>query len=171
LSRDINQIPKLAISMSYSLSTNVIGDVGTMDKANRLHIPVRVRDVVDWLPPPGAKPFLLVADLRDRGLMRLHPADKLIHRLESARKQLLIGHTDPFQALAAFGDRYRELSYYSSDRRLHCGATIASHMQSASRFPQDFYIEALGPFIDVMTLERRGERLEAMKIDLELPDE
>jgi hypothetical protein len=156
--------------MTGSLPSIVVGEVGCMDKSHRLHVPARVRAAIEWLPPQGAKPFLLVADLRDRGLLRLHPADRLTPRLEVARSRLLAGHSDPIQALAALGDRYREISYYSSDSRLHCGAAIAAHLQSASRFPSDFYIEALGAFFDIMILERRSERLESMKVDLELPE-
>ena len=150
---------------------DVVGDIGSMDADHRLVIPSRVRDGLLWFPKKGSKPFVMIADLRDTGLIRLYPAERARSRLDAVRQQLLTGHSDSLRALAAFADRYRELSYYSSDSRLHCGAAIGWHLRSSSKYPDDFYVEALGDFIDVMTLERRIARLQELRADLDLPDD
>jgi hypothetical protein len=149
----------------------VVGDVGGMDADHRLLIPARVREALEWFPKKGAKPFALIADLRDSGLVRLYPAERTQPRLLAARQQLIGGHSDPLQALAAFADRYRELSYYASDSRLHCGAAIGWHLRGVSHHPDQLYVEALGQFIDVMTLERRNARLQELRADLNLPED
>jgi len=150
---------------------DVAGDVGTMDEDYRLVIPSRVRDALTWFPRKGSKPFALIADLRDRGLVRLYPFEQARSRLDALRQQLRAAHSEPLKALAAFADRYRELSYYSSDSRLHCGAAIGWHLRSASQHPGEYYIEGLGDFIDVMTLERRFARLQDLSADLDLPND
>ena len=157
--------------MSELAEPNITGDVGSMDGDHRLVIPGRVRNALDWFPKKGAKPFALIADLRDVGLIRLYPAAQTQPRLSAARQQLITGHSSPLHALAAFADRYRELSYYASDTRLHCGAAIGWHLRSATRHPEQFYAEALGQFIDVMTLERRNARLQDLRADLDLSDD
>lgn len=157
--------------MADQAALDVAGDVGSMDEDYRLLIPSRVRDSLPWFPKKGSKPFVLIADLRDRGLVRLYPAEVARARLDAVRQQLRTGHSEPLRALAAFADRYRELSYYASDSRLHCGAAIGWHLRSASQHPGEYYVEGLGYFIDVMTLERRLARLQDLRADLDLPDD
>jgi len=157
--------------MAQPATLDVTGDVGSMDSDHRLGIPASVRDSLAWFPRKGSKPFVLIADLRDSGLVRLYPADKARPRLDAVRQHLLTSHPEPLRALAAFADRYRELSYYSSDSRLHCGAAIGWHLRSASQHPGEYYVEGLGDFIDVMTLERRFARLRDLRADLDLPDD
>lgn len=156
--------------MGESAELDVTGDVGSMDGDHRLVIPSRVRDSLAWFPRKGSGPFALVADLRDTGLVRLYPADLARSRLDVVRKQLAV-HPEPLRALAAFADRYRDLSYYASDTRVHCGAAVGWHLRGASKQPNSFYVEALGEFIDVMTLERRDTRLQELKTALDLPGE
>src|SRR5580700_10365125 len=132
----------------------VVGDVGSLDLENRLVIPADVRKAPNWLPRKGAKPFDLIADLRDIGLVRFFPAASARPRINALKQQLRIGHPDHWQALAALADRYREATYYASDTRVHCGTMIAWHLRSTSHLPDQFYVEALDQFIDVMTMER-----------------
>jgi hypothetical protein len=163
---------KSSRDMSDLMTKVVTGDVGSMDADHRLIIPASVRDALEWFPQKKkAKPFPLIADLRDSGLIRLYPAERARPQLDATRQRLLTGHSEPLQALAAFADRYRELTYYSSDSRLHCGAAIGWHLRSASEHPVEFYVEALGDFIDVMTLERRTARLRDLRADLDLVDD
>jgi len=136
---------------------DVIGDVGSMDDDHRLLIPSRVRDSLEWFPRKGSKPFTLIADLRESGLIRLYPAERARARVDAIRRQLVADHAEPLRALAALADRYRELSYYSSDSRVHCGAAVGWHLRSAS--------------LHVMTLERRAARLQELKAALDFPDE
>src|SRR5690242_6080016 len=117
--------------MQESPPLDIAGDVGSMDDDHRLLIPSRVRDCLAWFPKKGSKPFTLIADLRDNGLVRRHPAERARSRLDTVRQRLLTGHATPLHALAAFADRYRELSYYSSDSRLHCGVAVGWHLRSA----------------------------------------
>ncbi|HWG75796.1 MAG TPA: hypothetical protein VN660_03285 [Steroidobacteraceae bacterium] len=154
------------------VSAAIGGDVGGMDADHRLLIPVRVREALEWLPKTKrAKPFELVADLRDSGLVRLYPAEQVRPLLLSMRQQLLVGHPDPLQAAAAFADRYREVTYYATDTRVHCGAAMGWHLRGTSQHPDQFYVEALGQFIDVMTLERRNARQADLRAALDLSDD
>jgi hypothetical protein len=156
---------------SASAPRVAVGDVGGMSDDHRLLIPVSVRQSLEWLPDKGAQPFALIADLRDSGWVRLYPFGLAQVRLETLRQQLLSSHSDPPRAIAALADRYRELTYYPSDTRVHCGAAIGWYLKSASQHIRQFYVEGLGDFINVMTLERRNARLHDLMEDLELPDD
>lgn len=168
-------LPRMASRSSHIgdvLPAAIGGDVGGMDADHRLVIPVRVREALEWLPKSRkAKPFELVADLRDNGLVRLYPAEQVRPQLLSMRQELPAGHSEPLQAAAALADRYREVTYYATDTRVHCGAAIGWHLRGASQYPSQFYIEALGRFIDVMTLERRTVRLADLRAALDLSDD
>lgn len=156
--------------MKEPAKLDVTGDVGSLDSGYRLGIPSIVRDSLPWLPKKGSPPFVLLADLRDAGLVRLYPAERARPRLDLVRQQLLAGHSEPARALAALADRYREVSYYPSDSRVRCGAAVSWHLRNESKHPDEFYVEALGDSIDVMTLERRNARLQDLRADLDLPD-
>jgi hypothetical protein len=64
-----------------------------------------------------------------------------------------------------------ELSYYASASRLHCRTAIGWHLRGVSHRPDQLYVEALGQFIDVMTLERRNSRLQELRTDANLPEQ
>jgi hypothetical protein len=149
----------------------IVGDIGTMGEDNRLTVPARVRDNLTWFPEKHAKPFPLIADLRDKGLVRLYPASTHRQRLEALRQRVVDNHPDPVPVLGALSDRYRDLTYYSSDSRVHCGSAIGWHLRIASQHRHAFFVEARGDCIEVVTLERRAARLQDLRNELELPDD
>jgi hypothetical protein len=144
----------------------VVGEVGTLSKRGRLLIPAAVRKATPWLK--GNEPISLIAELAPDRQLRLHPADRAEPLLQRLRVRVTENHPASYQHLAALADRYRPVTYYPSDTQVHLGETINTHMQLPTSTNQNFYIETFGPHIDVMTLERRDERLERLWDELTL---
>jgi hypothetical protein len=144
------------------------GALGKLDGDGRLVVPAELRHTVPWLK--GAKPIRLLAELRERGRVRIHPLEQALNRLDRLRNRILENHPQKLEALAALGDRYREVSYYPSDTRLHLPLPISAYLGSQDSSCETYYIETRGSHIDVMTLALREERLKLLMADLDLPE-
>lgn len=146
--------------------TAFIGEPSTLGQDGRLQVPAQVRRAVQWLK--GKKPVRLVAELVTPGYLRLYSAEQVGTKIEVTRQRLLDEHPGSEEHLAAFSDRYRQVSYYPSDGRVHFSQASAVFLRFAMT-DDLFYIEARGEHISVMTLQLRNERLERLGPDLELP--
>jgi bifunctional DNA-binding transcriptional regulator/antitoxin component of YhaV-PrlF toxin-antitoxin module len=145
------------------------GDLGNLGDDGRLVVPAEVRQAVAWLQ--GKQPVRLLAELREKGRIRLYPLDQVTSRLDDVRRRILESHSTRMEALAVLGDRFREVSYYPSDTRVRLSPVIATYLKCETSSQQTYYVEARGgQHIDVMTLAIRDERLKTLMRDLELPD-
>jgi hypothetical protein len=144
------------------------GELGNLDEEDRLVVPADLRQAIPWLR--GKKPIRLMAELREKGRIRLYPLDQVTVRLENVRRRILDGHPRQLEALAALADRFRPVSYYPSDTRVHLSPAIATYLKCEPSSHQTYYVEGRSGHIDVMTLVIRDERLKALMADLELPE-
>jgi hypothetical protein len=146
-------------------STTFAGEPGTLGKDGRLQIPVEVRRAVRWLA--GTKPVRLTVELVSPGLARVYPTDAVAARIQGVRRRVSTEHPGSLEHLAALSDRYRAVSYYPSDSRIHFSQATAVYLRSDER-EATYYVEARGDHILVMSLRLRAERLERLASELEL---
>ena len=109
-----------------------------------------------------------MVELVAAGHLRLYPAGQVGPKIEATRQRLLDEHPGSEEHLAAFSDRYRQVSYYPSDSRVHFSQASAVFLRSATT-DDLVYVEARGGHISVITLQLRNERLETLGPELELP--
>jgi hypothetical protein len=162
------EIPEAAIGQDQEGVPACFGDLGNLEDDGRLVVPVDVRQATSWLR--GKKPVRLLAELREKGRIRLYPLDEVKNRLEDVRHRILESHPKQLEALAVLGDRFRVVSYYPSDTRVHLPPAITTYLKCESSSHQTYYVETRGVQIDVMTLAIRDERLKLFTADLELPE-
>lgn len=149
--------------------TKIVGEVGTLSARARLLIPAAVRKATPWLK--GPEPISLIVELAPDRQVRLRPADRAELLIESLRIRVTDSYPASYGHLAALADRYRPVTFYPSDTQVHLGETIAVYMQLPASTNRHFYIETFGTHIDVMSLDRRDERLERLRDELALkPD-
>lgn len=147
---------------------NPFGCLANLDSDDRLVVPAEMRQTVPWLK--GRKPIRLLAELRESGRVRFHPLDQAAGRFAELRARVAESHSQRTEALAVLADRFREVSYYPSDTRVHLPPSILAYLnfQAASR--DRYYLEFRGTHLDLMTLAIRDERLRRLMDALELPD-
>ena len=144
----------------------IAGEVATLNKRSRLLIPASVRKATTWLK--GTDPIPLIAELVPDRQMRLHPADRAAPFIDRLRASLIENLASSTDSLAALADRYRPVTFYPSDTQVHLGESIALHLQPLPSPLQHFYVETIGAYIHVMTLEQRAERLARLQDELAL---
>jgi hypothetical protein len=66
-------------------------------------------------------------------------------------------------------DRYREVTYYPSDTRVHLPQTVSVYLATDGGSGDLYYIEARGTHFDAMTLTVRNDRMKLFLNDLDLP--
>lgn len=152
--------------MAGEADNPILGEVVSLNKRARLLIPAAMRKATPWLR--GTEPIPLLAELLPGQQLRLHPADQAQPMLERLRQRLADGGHAGTEILAALADRYRYVTFYASDTQVHLGESIAVHLRPPLSEMSQFYAEVLGPYIHVMTLEQRSERLERLLDELNL---
>lgn len=147
--------------------SQVLGEVGTLNKRARLLIPAALRKATPWLQ--GKDPIALIAELVPDRHLRFHPACSAESLLQQLRQRIVEEYGPESDHLAALVDRYRSVTFYPSDSQVHLGETVATHIQPPPPVAsQYFYIETVGHHINVMTLEHRDLRLERLQDELAL---
>lgn len=143
------------------------GSLGKLDSAGRLLIPADIRQAISWLK--GKNPVRLLAELRENGRVRFHPLQSIRGALLELRTRIGKSHPHPTEAFAVLSDRYREVTYYPSDTRVHLPQTVSIYLGSGGNSADLYYIEARDTHFDAMTLAVRNDRIELFLNDLDLP--
>lgn len=135
------------------LDIDIYGEFANLGTDSRLLVPAAVRKRLPWLA--GTKIIELFAALQDPGCVDLFPVLAFEDRLSRMREEIAMGHHAPLEALAALHDRYRRVSFYPSDNRVHLDQSITGRFQEAGTL----FIEARGDHARVMTPALREARL------------
>lgn len=149
-------------------SAELAGEVSALRTGARLRIPAEIRRITRWLQ--GKKPIKVIAELLEPGHVRLHEAENVLPKIEELRVRIVEGHTNPREELLALFDRFRPVTYYPSDTRIHLTPSIASYLCPSVSEDQLLYVETHGNRVDILTLELRNRRLENLRSVLRLPD-
>jgi hypothetical protein len=137
------------------------GQLAKIDREDRLSIPMEILRNITWW---SGEPIRVLAEFRDRGLVRVHgaAARAIIDGLDRDLQQET--SESAHIARAVLIDRYRELALYK-DGRLRLIKEVCPWLGFRWGEQAELYVQPLGHVLEIMSQDYRLHRLTQPRTD------